>query len=411
MVNEDTRAQRNTGRERLRNAWYTLRREPAAIWYSVRRSVTDAGPERETAVQSLKAAGAALLAWAVAGVWWDAPMALLAPWTAMFMVQSTVYRSLLSAVQQFAVVVIGTLLAAGAAMLTHGTMAAMALALPLTMLLGNYARFGTQGLNAPTAALFVLAYGSYSGFDIVHRFLETLLGAVIGVCVNAFVLPPVYTRSVRRLRTRLPAACAELLHEVADEVREPYDRERARGWYDRAERLTDMITDLRSSRRWSDESRRLNPGLGLRRALPTPPSADWDMTWDRMTEHIRTTMRSLGEPVRRDIELPAPVPRTLSALLRRAGDVCALDDRSREPQDERDADERARARERACAAAMSAHRRLTTVLADPAYAAVPALAGISADTRLLLEDVAEVAGWSDSESVATTSAAGTGEDA
>ncbi|MFC8667553.1 hypothetical protein [Streptomyces sp. NPDC057199] len=52
-------------------------------------------------MQSLKAAAAARLAWALAG-WREAPMAL---------------------------------------------------ALPLTVLLGNYARFGTQGLYAPTAAV------------------------------------------------------------------------------------------------------------------------------------------------------------------------------------------------------------------------------------------------------------------
>ncbi|MFG2260936.1 aromatic acid exporter family protein [Streptomyces mirabilis] len=67
----------------------------------------------------------------MAGWWWDAPMALMAPWTALFLVQSTVYRSLLSALQQLTVVVVGTLLAAVVGVLTHNTVAAMALALPL----------------------------------------------------------------------------------------------------------------------------------------------------------------------------------------------------------------------------------------------------------------------------------------
>ncbi|GAA3855766.1 hypothetical protein GCM10023084_07150 [Streptomyces lacrimifluminis] len=127
----------------------SITREAGAVWRSARTCFTEAGPERDTAVQSLKAAGAALLAWAVAGWWWNAPMALLAPWTALFLVQRTVYRSVVSGLQQFTVVVAGTLLAAGAGTLTHNTMAAMALALPLTVLLGTYARFGTEGLSAP----------------------------------------------------------------------------------------------------------------------------------------------------------------------------------------------------------------------------------------------------------------------
>ncbi len=52
-------------------------------------------------VQSLKAAGAAAVAWAVTGWWLEAPMALMAPWAAVALVQGTVYRSLRSAVQLF----------------------------------------------------------------------------------------------------------------------------------------------------------------------------------------------------------------------------------------------------------------------------------------------------------------------
>ncbi|MFF1706706.1 aromatic acid exporter family protein [Streptomyces sp. NPDC058252] len=355
-------------------AWPSLAWEAAGVWRSVRPAFTEAGPERDTAVQSLKAAGAALLAWAVAGWWWNAPMALLAPWTALFLVQSTVYRSLLSALQQFVVVVAGTLLAAGAGVLTHNTMTAMALALPLTVLLGNYARFGDQGLYAATAALFVLVYGSYTGFDILHRLLETLLGAAIGVCVNALVRPPVHTRRVRRLGDRLPKDCAELLHTVADGIQEPYDEEQARGWYDRAVRLTGQVTDLRVARRRSDESYRLNPAHRLRSSVPAPPAADWDVDWDRITEDIRATMRTLTETA----ALPDCVPDPLAALLRAAGDVAELPEGA---DDERP---------RALGVAAAAHRQLTAVLADGRFETMSALGGLTADTQRLLDDLTSV---------------------
>ncbi len=281
--------------------------EARAVGRSIRRAVASPGAERDTAVQSLKAAGAALLAWAVAGWWWNAPLAILAPWTALFLVQSTVYRSLLSAMQQLTVVVVGTLLAAVAGVLTHNTMAAMALALPLTVLLGNYARFGTQGLYAPTAALFVLTSGAYTAPDIAHRFLETLLGAVIGIGVNALVFPPVHSRRVRHLRAQLPHSSAELLYTIADGVAAGHAGEQSRGWYDRAQRLTDVVTDLREARRWSDESCRVNPGLRLRRrAAPTPPTATWDFDWDQVTEHIATTARTLADPARRPLSSRKP---------------------------------------------------------------------------------------------------------
>ncbi|MFD5074965.1 aromatic acid exporter family protein [Streptomyces sp. NPDC058371] len=313
-----------TSRTGTRAVLRALTWEVGAVWGSARRAVTVSGPERTTAVQSLKAAGAALLAWAVAGWWWHAPMALMAPWTALFLVQSTVYRSLLSALQQFVVVVVGTLLAAGAGVLTHNEMAAMALALPLTVLLGNYARFGTHGLYAPTAALFVLAYGSYTGADIAHRLLETLLGAVIGIGVNALVLPPVHDRRVSQLRAQLPEGSGELLHDVADGLAEGHREEQARGWHERAQRLTDVVTDLREARRWSDESYRVNPGHRLRRSAPAPPAVAWDFAWDQVTEHIATTLRTLAEAPRR-LELPSDARDALAALLRAAGDACLPD--------------------------------------------------------------------------------------
>ncbi|MGH3748793.1 MAG: hypothetical protein ACRDT8_15510, partial [Micromonosporaceae bacterium] len=53
------------------------------------------GRERDLLTQVVKATGAAVLAWVIAGWWWSAPMALLAPWTAVLLVQATVYSSII----------------------------------------------------------------------------------------------------------------------------------------------------------------------------------------------------------------------------------------------------------------------------------------------------------------------------
>ncbi|WP_055526803.1 FUSC family protein [Streptomyces alboniger] len=377
--------------------WNALTREVSALWQSARRAVRTPGPERDTTVQSLKAAGAGVLAWAVAGWWWSAPMALLAPWTALFLVQSTVYRSLRSAMQQIAVVMVGTLLAAGAAVLTgNNTLAAMALVLPVTVLLSTYARFGTQGMYAPTAALFVLAYGTYSGYDILHRLFETAVGAVIGIAVNALILPPVHERDVLHLRSRLPQESGDLLHAVADGIQEePFDTKKAQGWYDRAQRLTDLVTDLRTARRWSYESHRFNPARKLRRSVSRAPASDWDFAWDRITEHIRTTVRTLaetGEDRPNLADLPEGASDILAELLRAAGDVCALDVSDAPGSERRDRPETAQDRHSALRTAQEAHQRLTHLLTDSRYRVTPALGGLTADTQRLLSDLTTLAG-------------------
>ncbi|SCD62335.1 hypothetical protein GA0115261_1010625, partial [Streptomyces sp. OspMP-M43] len=58
--------------------WRWAGREWAEVRRSVRSAFVEAGPERDTLVQSLKAAGAAIAAWALSGWWFQAPMALLA---------------------------------------------------------------------------------------------------------------------------------------------------------------------------------------------------------------------------------------------------------------------------------------------------------------------------------------------
>ncbi|WP_372343507.1 aromatic acid exporter family protein [Streptomyces sp. KL116D] len=365
----------------------TIAAEARSVGRAARRAVTVAGPERAAVVQALKAAGAALVAWAIAGWWWNAPMALLAPWTALVLVQSTVYRSVRSAVQQFVVVAAGTFVAAAAAAVTRDVMASMAIALPVTVLLGIWSRFGDQGWYAPTAALFVLTYGSYAPAEIGHRLLETLLGAVIGVLVNAFVLPPVHTDDVRRLRTRVPTEGAELLGDVADGIERGYEAADAEEWHARALRLGATVAELRAARRHSDESRRLNPGRRMRRPAPAPPPGD--LAWSRVADHVAATLRLLAETARETPRFRAPAEEALSALavlLRSAGQVCAADaDRFATG----DADEERAGR--ALGEARAAGDRLAELLGDPRRGASASLGELTAATTRLLDDLEAIA--------------------
>ncbi|MFF6993099.1 FUSC family protein [Streptomyces sp. NPDC010273] len=290
--------------------------ELRTVGRSIRRSVTRSGPERYTAVQSLKAAGAALLAWAVTGWWWHAPLALLAPWTALFLMQSTVYRSLVAGLQQFVVVVAGTLLAAAAGALTDSTMGALAIALPLTVLLGNYARFGAQGLYAPTAALFVIAGGSYGPSALGHRLLETAVGAAVGICVNALILPPVHAHRVRQLRTQLAMESGRLLDETGEHFAHGDPGDGPGDWYDRAQWLGDVLTDLREAQRWAQESGRLNPGLRMRRSAVADEARGLpDTAWYDLTDHLSALMRTLTELDRQPGALPSEASHALPDVL------------------------------------------------------------------------------------------------
>ncbi|MFF7365483.1 hypothetical protein [Streptomyces sp. NPDC008125] len=300
-------------------------------WETVRRSVhcafEQAGPERDTLVQSLKAAMAAIAAWALTGWWLQAPMALLAPWTAVALVGGTVYQSLRMGLQQCAVIAVGTVWASAAMAVTRDqTMAAMLLTVPFMTLLGNYRRFGNQGLVGATTALFVITAGSSSAFTVGHRLLETLIGAAVGITVNALVLPPVHLRSVRDRLGRFARGTSDLLGAMARGLREEDGLDGARSWDAEATRLALSLQGVADARAWALEGARLNPAMRLRRTGPPPPPVSEDMRWGRVSSRVLAVTRTLSGIGGGDADLPGPSPRFLADLadvLDQAARVCA----------------------------------------------------------------------------------------
>ncbi|MFJ8399204.1 aromatic acid exporter family protein [Streptomyces microflavus] len=317
-----------TGKARLTRPRRWVGQEWAEVRRSVRSALVEAGPERDTLVQSLKAAGAAIAAWAVSGWWFQAPMALLAPWTAIAMVGSTVYQSVRTGIQQFAIIALGTVWASAAMAFTRDqTMAAMLFTLPFMMLLGNYRRFGSQGIYGATTALFVITGGVSSTSTVGHRLLETLIGAVIGLLVNAFVLPPVHLRSVRDRLVRLARETADVLGAMAEGLREENGLEKWESWHRSAGGLTVSLQNVSEARRWAMEGSRWNPGGRLRRTGPKPPPFSEDMRWGRVCTRVLAITRTL-EVINDDSELAPPSPdffRLLSDVLGLASSICVVE--------------------------------------------------------------------------------------
>ncbi len=307
---------------------HAVREEARRVGRAVRAVGRGPGRERDLVVQSLKAAAAALLAWFVAKDWLGDPMALMAPWVALVMVQSTVYSSLRRAAQQCAAICAGTLLASAAQAVTGDTLGALALCLPLLMLLANWSRFGDQGIYGATTAIFTLAAGSVSAASVGHRLGQAALGAAIGVAVNAFVLPPIHLRDVRANLAAVARETGDLLCAVAAELREGnWDATSAGEWSRGSARLEHRLETLNSARRWSRESLRLTDGaLRALRRLPTrlPPETE-DERWSRVTGHVRALTRTLAiaaDEDRAPAPPDAPLLRTYADLLELIAQAC-----------------------------------------------------------------------------------------
>lgn len=236
-----------------------VRQEARSTGRAVRLAWTGPGRERDLALLSLKAALAGLIAWMIAGLLLQAPLPFIAPWVAVVLVRSTVYQSVAQALQQLGAIAGGTVLATtGGATLGSAT-AAMAVVLPVTLLLGNWPRLGDQGIYGATAALFVLTSGDMSVDAATARLLESLLGAAVGVGVNMLVLPPVHLRSTRTAVRAVIDEASQTLTAVAEGLSGSWGHREARDWDERARRLFSLIGQARSALDRGRESTWLNP--------------------------------------------------------------------------------------------------------------------------------------------------------
>ncbi|MGW5443893.1 FUSC family protein [Streptomyces asiaticus] len=293
---------------------YVLRAEARGIVNAAARAWQGPGRERDLLVQSLKAAGAATLAWAVSGWWLKDPVALMAPWVAVVLVQATVYRSLFKGLQQLVAIAVGTLLAAGAEALTGNTLISVALVLPVVMLLSNWPRLGDQGIYGPTTALFTLTSGPVSSLTVSHRLLQALLGAAIGIAVNALIVPPVHLRNVRENLSSLARGAEGALAGMAEGLaHDDWSEETAADWRRLSDRLQQRQASLRSARLWSHESLRLNPRLPWksRKRLPPLPAESEDQRWGAIVAQIGGIANTMIDIVDENRTIPSPDQRAL----------------------------------------------------------------------------------------------------
>jgi uncharacterized membrane protein YgaE (UPF0421/DUF939 family) len=187
-------------------------------WFD--RAVRVTGPERAALVQALKATGAAVLAWVVASRLFDFSQPFLAPWSAIFIVDVTVYRSVLSAAQQVSAVAVAVVLTTAVAAVIPWELLTLTVAVLAGLLIGQWHRFGESGPWIGITALLLLTSGAMAESLLVERLAETVLGAGIGLVINATIFPPVYGDAARGATHRLAAELASLLSDLATALRE-----------------------------------------------------------------------------------------------------------------------------------------------------------------------------------------------
>lgn len=239
---------------------------------TVVEAVRHAGPERDTALLMGKAALATVLAWQFAVRVLHSPAPFYAPMAALLVVDRTMVRSLWASAQRLVAVIVGMSVAwlVGATLGVHWW--SMLPVMVLALLVGRWRRLGDHGIQVP--AMVLLSLITVGGTDTEFTYLtivETLAGGVIGVLTNAIVVAPLHIHQPRDQIRALTRQVCQLLNDIAAGMREGWDADLARSWYDTSTDLLRLAPTIHAEIETGRESTRFNPRDNLRRV-----EVDWE---------------------------------------------------------------------------------------------------------------------------------------
>jgi|GEM_PF-462933 len=251
---------------------------------------------RSAMARAVRLTGAAVAAFLVAQVLFPDTLPILAPLTALLVVEATLKDIVTSGVQRVASVTAGVLVAVAFSAIVGLSWWSLGALIAVSIVLGQLLRLGPHLLEVPISAMLVLAVGGAEA-AAVDRISETLIGAAVGVAVNIAFPPAVRPGTAADAVNRFAGELARVLRTAADELRDPITEQQALRWMDDARGLSRNIPQIDKALQHAEHSRRLNP-----RALVIPDTvntlrADLDAL-EHTTVAVRSMFRSILDGVR-----------------------------------------------------------------------------------------------------------------
>ncbi len=241
---------------------------------------------------------------------------VLAPLTALLVVQVSLTHTLRSAAQRVISVVAGVLVAVGLSVVVGFTWWSLGILIAVALTVGLMLRLGDDLLEVPITAMLILsAVGSASAAS--SRIIETFIGAAAGL-IGGLVFTPVRLQPAEEAVDDLSGQLADLLDQIAGDIEDGADAGRcderlnqARAFGGEIERVDRALTE-------AEGTLRVNPGA---RILPqaTIPLRTGLETLERAAVTVRVIARWAADASRPEADSPLRDPeiRThLSEVLR-----------------------------------------------------------------------------------------------
>lgn len=224
---------------------------------------------------------ASVASYVIALILFPGSQPLLAPLTALLVVQLTPVSLLASGVDRVVSVAAGVSVAATFSTAVDLTWWSLAIVIAVSLIVGQVLRLGSNLIEVPISAMLVLGVGSLAAESAAwQRIAETLVGACVGVASNLLLPPRVRTRDAGAAIEEMATALAGLLDRASAEMASLRTSggvlpDQAESWLGEARRLTHDLPNVGITLLRAEESRRLNlravgtsdPGPGLRHGM------------------------------------------------------------------------------------------------------------------------------------------------
>jgi hypothetical protein len=194
---------------------------------------------------------------------------VLAPLTALLVLQATVYHTVRAGLKKVAAVATGVLVAVAVAAFVPFTWWLLGLLIAVALIIGRALRLGEDLLEVPISAMLIFSVSRFEA-AATGRIVDTLVGTAVGLA-GGLIFARLHTQPARDAVRQLAWLLADLLDGMAgglhDDVPDPAV---ATEWHDQARALRGEIDRVDDALRHAEESARLNPRAIRRRANELP---------------------------------------------------------------------------------------------------------------------------------------------
>jgi uncharacterized membrane protein YgaE (UPF0421/DUF939 family) len=216
----------------------------------------------------------AVAAYLIAQLLLEVQAPLLAPLTALLVVQVSSYQTVKHAAQRVLSVGVGVVVAVVLASWLGFTWWSLGIAIGASLVLGHVLKLNDHILEVPISAMLILQLGTEAA--ATDRIVETIIGAGVGLAAG-LIASPIRVKPAEEAIRELGESMADLLDDMVEGLGTEPDEKAVATWLARSEKAGRKIQQVESELAAAEESARLNPrtrtvgppGPALRSALDT----------------------------------------------------------------------------------------------------------------------------------------------